>query len=52
MFKNLPNDPQIQQAAEKAGEEMRTYLAELLKEKKTEISQEAKEERRKKRRES
>ena len=52
MFKNLPNDPQIQQAAEKAGEEMRTYLAELLKEKKAEIAKEAKEERRKKRRES
>lgn len=35
MFKNLPNDPKIHEAAEKAGEEMRTYLTELLNEKKS-----------------
>ena len=52
MFKNLTNDPKIQQAAEKAGEEMRTYLAKLLKSKKAEIAGEAREERRQKRRES
>lgn len=48
MFKNLPNDPQIQAAAEKAGTEMRAYLTELLQTKKAQIAQESKEERRQK----
>lgn len=52
MFKNLPNNPQIQAEAEQAGQEMRAYLTQLLQEKKAEIAQEAKAERRKKRRES
>ncbi|MGK7918277.1 MAG: cytochrome P450 [Prochloraceae cyanobacterium] len=39
MFKNLPNDPQIQDAGVKAGQEMREYLAKLLEEKKLSIAQ-------------
>jgi cytochrome P450 len=41
MFKNLPNDPKIQEASVQAGQEMRAYLEELLKEKRAKLAQEA-----------
>ena len=37
MFKNLQNDPAVHQAAVRAGEEMRAYLAQLLEEKRASL---------------
>ncbi|ASC72620.1 Pulcherriminic acid synthase [Halomicronema hongdechloris C2206] len=38
-FKNLPNDPQIHEAAVQAGREMTTYLTQLLAEKQAQVTQ-------------
>ncbi len=40
MFKNLQNDTQVHEESVKAGEEMRAYLSQLLKQKKEKIAQE------------
>jgi cytochrome P450 len=41
MFKNLPNDPQIHETSVQAGKEMTAYLAQLLEEKRDQITQDS-----------